>query len=70
MDMACKEVTGLLQDYLAEYKRFDPHMPIDTVHLGRSLALEIGKTAAKNQLYVGKYWINECIIFMLLIQLR
>ncbi|KAI7875421.1 hypothetical protein K492DRAFT_168123 [Lichtheimia hyalospora FSU 10163] len=52
MDMACKEVTGLLQDYLTEYERFSPYMPLDTVHLGRSLALEIGKTAAKNQLYL------------------
>ncbi|KAI8142097.1 hypothetical protein BJV82DRAFT_617170 [Fennellomyces sp. T-0311] len=52
MDLAPLEVTGLLQDYLAEFDRFEPDAPIDVVHLGRSLALDIGKAAAKNQLSV------------------
>ena len=54
MDRAPLEVNGLLQDYLSEFDRFSSGQPIDSVHMGRSLALEIGKTASKNQLAVGK----------------
>ena len=54
MDLSPLEVTSLLQNYLAEFNQFDSGMPIDAIHLGRSLALDIGKNAAKNHLTVGK----------------
>lgn len=52
MDRAPMEIDGLLQDYLAEYKRFETGVPIDVAHLGRSLALDVGKAAAKNEMTV------------------
>ncbi|KAL7310917.1 Phosphatidylinositol 4-kinase stt4 [Mucor circinelloides] len=52
MDRAPMEINGLLQDYLAEYVRYDPGVPIDSAHLGRTLALEVGKAAAKNEMTV------------------
>lgn len=52
MDRAPMEINGLLQDYLAEYRRFEPGVPIDVAHLGRTLALEVGKAAAKNEMTV------------------
>ncbi|CDS12547.1 hypothetical protein LRAMOSA04741 [Lichtheimia ramosa] len=52
MDRAPLEINGLLQDYLSEFDRFVPGQPIDAVHMGRSLALEIGKAASRNQLSV------------------
>lgn len=52
MDRAPMEINGLLQDYLAEYKRFELGVPIDVAHLGRTLALEVGKSAAKNEMTV------------------
>ena len=54
MDRAPMEINGLLQDYLSEFDRFSSGQPIDSAHIGRSLALEIGKTASKNQLSVGE----------------
>ncbi|KAI8148722.1 hypothetical protein BJV82DRAFT_642239 [Fennellomyces sp. T-0311] len=52
MDRAPLEINGLLQDYLSEFDRFSSGQPIDAAHMGRSLALEIGKSASKNQLSV------------------
>ncbi|KAI7904652.1 uncharacterized protein BX663DRAFT_431102 [Cokeromyces recurvatus] len=52
MDRAPMEINGLLQDYLAEYVRFEPGALIDTAHMGRTLALEVGKTAARNDMTV------------------
>ncbi|KAI9489020.1 hypothetical protein BDB00DRAFT_771435 [Zychaea mexicana] len=52
MDLSPLEVTSLLQDYLAEFDRFGAGVHIDAIHLGRTLALEIGKSAARNQLTV------------------
>ncbi|KAG0179232.1 phosphatidylinositol-4- kinase [Apophysomyces sp. BC1034] len=49
MDRAPLEVGGLLQDYLTEFDRFSSGMPMDTPHLGRSLALEVGKSYSKDQ---------------------
>lgn len=42
------EVSGILQDYLTEFNRYEN----DTVHMGRALALEMGKTTSKNDLVV------------------
>ncbi|KAI7889364.1 uncharacterized protein EV154DRAFT_423997 [Mucor mucedo] len=52
MDRAPMEINGLLQDYLAEYKKFESGAPIDVAHLGRTLALDVGKSAAKNEMTV------------------
>ncbi|CAO0794100.1 unnamed protein product [Mucor circinelloides] len=46
------EVSGLLQDYLAEFSRFTNDGLSDVVHMGRSLALEMGKTTSKNELSI------------------
>ncbi|KAI7893269.1 uncharacterized protein EV154DRAFT_600987 [Mucor mucedo] len=46
------EVSGLLQDYLVEFNRFSPDGLTDVVHMGRSLALEMGKTSSKNELSI------------------
>ncbi|KAI8636242.1 hypothetical protein BD408DRAFT_487034 [Parasitella parasitica] len=46
------EVSGLLQDYLAEFSRFDSRGSADNVHMGRSLALEMGKSSSKNELSI------------------
>ncbi|KAI8369570.1 uncharacterized protein BYT42DRAFT_503440 [Radiomyces spectabilis] len=52
MDRAPMEVNGLLQDYMADFDRFAPGQTLDSAHLGRSLALDIGRTASRNQLGV------------------
>ncbi|CAO3618813.1 unnamed protein product [Mucor hiemalis] len=52
MDRAPMEINGLLQDYLAEYSKFETGVPIDTAHLGRTLALDVGKAAAKSEMTV------------------
>ncbi|KAI9473756.1 MAG: hypothetical protein EXX96DRAFT_596776 [Benjaminiella poitrasii] len=52
MDRAPMEINGLLQDYLAEYVRFEPGTLIDAAHMGRTLALEVGKAAARNDMTV------------------
>ncbi|KAI8974048.1 hypothetical protein BDB01DRAFT_807332 [Pilobolus umbonatus] len=52
MDRSPLEINGLLQDYLSEYNRFQSNTPIDTAHLGRSLALDIGKAAVKSEMTV------------------
>ncbi|KAF7723837.1 phosphatidylinositol-4- kinase [Apophysomyces ossiformis] len=49
MDRAPLEVGGLLQDYLAEFDRYSSGIPADASHLGRSLALEVGKSYTKEQ---------------------
>ncbi|RUP48544.1 hypothetical protein BC936DRAFT_144422, partial [Jimgerdemannia flammicorona] len=43
VNRAPMELNGLLQDYLAEFDQFQSAMPPDTVHMGRSLALEVGR---------------------------
>ncbi|KAI8370194.1 hypothetical protein BD560DRAFT_329659 [Blakeslea trispora] len=52
MDRTPMEINGLLQDYLAEYVRYEPDTPIDVAHMGRTLALEVGKAAAKSEMTV------------------
>ncbi|KAI9318972.1 hypothetical protein BX666DRAFT_1921765 [Dichotomocladium elegans] len=52
MDLTPMEMTGLVQDYLAGCHRFIPNMPSDTAHLGMTLALEIGRMTARNELAV------------------
>lgn len=59
MDRAPLEINGLLQDYLSEFDRFVPSQPMDAVHMGRSLALEIGKAASRNQLSVGMFFFSS-----------
>ena len=54
------EVSGLLQEYLAEFNRFTSDGLTDVVHMGRSLALEMGKTTSKNELSIGKILNNMC----------
>ncbi|CEP08014.1 hypothetical protein [Parasitella parasitica] len=46
------EVSGLLQDYLADFFRFSNDGSTDNVHMGRSLALEMGKSTSKNELSI------------------
>ncbi|KAI8079556.1 uncharacterized protein B0P05DRAFT_541070 [Gilbertella persicaria] len=50
MDRAPMEINGLLQDYLADHARYD--RPMDVAHMGRTLALEVGKAAAKNEMTI------------------
>lgn len=52
MDRAPMEINGILQDYLAEYNRYEPGVAIDVAHMGRTLALEVGKAAASNEMAV------------------
>lgn len=49
VERAPLEVNGLLQNYLAEFDPLQACMPADTVHLGRSLALEVGRAASSAQ---------------------
>lgn len=49
VERAPLEVNGLLQNYLAEFDPLQAGMPTDTVHMGRSLALEIGRAASAAQ---------------------
>ncbi|RCI03729.1 phosphatidylinositol-4- kinase, partial [Rhizopus stolonifer] len=53
MDRSPMEVGGLLYDYLVDYSRYDADEMLDITHLGRNLALEIGKSAAKNEMTVN-----------------
>jgi phosphatidylinositol 4-kinase len=48
------EVPGLLQEYLAEFNRYPAGGMSDVAHMGRALALEIGKATSKNELSIGK----------------
>lgn len=54
LDRSPMELNGLLQDYLSEFDCYQPNQPMDVVHVGRSIALELGKTPARNQLAIGK----------------
>jgi phosphatidylinositol 4-kinase len=49
VERAPLEVNGLLQNYLAEFDPLQVDMPTDTVHMGRSLALEVGRAASSAQ---------------------
>ncbi|KAI8581455.1 hypothetical protein K450DRAFT_233176 [Umbelopsis ramanniana AG] len=49
VERAPLEVNGLLQNYLAEFDPLQADMPTDTVHMGRSLALEAGRAASSAQ---------------------
>lgn len=48
LDRAPLEITGLLQNYLAGFDRFGSYSPLDVGHMGRSLALDIGKATTKH----------------------
>ncbi|KAI8097412.1 uncharacterized protein BX664DRAFT_326316 [Halteromyces radiatus] len=48
VDRAPLEISGLLQSYLAGFDRFSSNTPLDVGHLGRSLALDVGKATTKN----------------------
>ncbi|CAO3596291.1 unnamed protein product [Absidia cylindrospora] len=48
LDRAPLEIAGLLQSYLAGFDRFSSYTPLDVGHMGRSLALDIGKATTKN----------------------
>ncbi|KAI8067784.1 hypothetical protein BC940DRAFT_340507 [Gongronella butleri] len=48
VDRAPLEMAGLLQSYLAGFDRYSDSTPLDTGHLGRSLALDIGKATTRN----------------------
>ncbi|OBZ83610.1 Phosphatidylinositol 4-kinase stt4 [Choanephora cucurbitarum] len=62
------EVSGLLQDYIAKFDRFSS--TCESIHLGRSLALEIGKLSSKNELTIdyvpqlSSVVVDESSIFM------
>lgn len=62
------EVSGLLQEYLVEFSRFTSDGLTDVVHMGRSLALEMGKTTSKNELSIGKIldniYIYMCVFYI------
>ncbi|KAL0081209.1 hypothetical protein J3Q64DRAFT_1850940 [Phycomyces blakesleeanus] len=53
IDRAPLETSGLLQDYMSDFDRFGSGGIFDTAHLGRSLALEIGRISSKSQLSLG-----------------
>lgn len=53
---APNEVSAHLQDYLSEFNKYTTGTYGDVVHMGRSLALEMGKTSCKNELAVGKFF--------------
>lgn len=46
------EVSGILQDYLAEFDRYSEDNISESVHMGRALALEMGKTTSKNDIAI------------------
>ncbi|RCI05105.1 phosphatidylinositol-4- kinase, partial [Rhizopus stolonifer] len=46
------EVAGLLQDYIAKLNRFSNQGLSDAVHMGCSLALDIGKSPSKHELAI------------------
>ncbi|ORX46095.1 hypothetical protein DM01DRAFT_1339741 [Hesseltinella vesiculosa] len=48
VDRAPLEIAGLLQSYLAGFDRYDDSTPLNSGHLGRSLALDIGKATTRN----------------------
>jgi phosphatidylinositol 4-kinase len=51
-----------LQDYLAEFNRFSNEGLSNVTHMGRSLALEMGKTTSKNELATGKkFLVLHCL---------
>ncbi|CAO3599597.1 unnamed protein product [Absidia cylindrospora] len=52
LDCCPLEINGLLQDYLAEFNAFQDGMPMDAAHMGRTIALQVGKTASKDQVPV------------------
>lgn len=54
VDRAPLEIAGLLQNYLSGFDRFDSYTPLDVGHLGRSLAIDIGKATTKNH-YSNEY---------------
>ncbi|CAO3637256.1 unnamed protein product [Cunninghamella echinulata] len=54
VDRAPLEIAGLLQSYLAGFDRFDSYTPLDVGHVGRSLAIDIGKATTKNH-YSNEY---------------
>lgn len=51
---APNEVSAHLQDYLSDFNKYTTSGYSDVVHMGRSLALELGKTSSKSELAVGK----------------
>ncbi|KAI9260780.1 hypothetical protein BY458DRAFT_439897 [Sporodiniella umbellata] len=53
MDRSPMEISGLLYDYIVDYSRYETGELLDITHLGRHLALEIGKSAAKNEMTVN-----------------
>ncbi|KAG1141414.1 hypothetical protein G6F38_008437 [Rhizopus arrhizus] len=52
IDRAPMEISGLLYDYLVDYVRYEAGAPLDITHLGRTLALEVGKAAGRNEMAV------------------
>ncbi|CEG79179.1 Putative Phosphatidylinositol 4-kinase stt4 [Rhizopus microsporus] len=52
-DRCPMEMSGLLHDYLVEYERYGSGENSDITHLGRTLALEVGKAATKNEIPVN-----------------
>ncbi|KAI9253575.1 hypothetical protein BY458DRAFT_535835 [Sporodiniella umbellata] len=46
------EISAHLQDYLSEFNKYATGTYNDVVHMGRSLALEIGKASPKNELTI------------------
>lgn len=55
LDCCPLEVNGLLQDYLAEFNAFQDGMSMDAAHMGRTIALRVGKAASNDQVPVGKF---------------
>ncbi|RCH96416.1 phosphatidylinositol-4- kinase [Rhizopus azygosporus] len=49
---APNEVSAHLQDYLSDFNKYATSGYSDVVHMGRSLALELGKTSSKSELAV------------------
>ncbi|KAI8081307.1 uncharacterized protein BX664DRAFT_340096 [Halteromyces radiatus] len=52
MECCPLEINGLLQDYLSQFHDFDDDdtMAVGTTHMGRTIALQIGKTTSKDQI--------------------
>lgn len=64
VNRAPMELNGLLQDYLAEFDQFQSTVPPDAVHVGRSLALEVGRAVTWTEPTIGMYAIISNLVYV------
>ncbi|CAO3608584.1 unnamed protein product [Cunninghamella echinulata] len=49
MEWCPMETTGLLQDYISEFEMFEVGGPMNSTHMGRIVAIEVGKMSSNGQ---------------------